>query len=86
MQGVNIGNFARAESDVAIMKIYDAAGSGAWLHNGAPTPIDNQPAIRMNRDTLYSSVVLDLSEPATVVLPDTGGRYQSLQVINQESR
>jgi hypothetical protein len=38
----------------------------------------------MNRDTLYSTVVLDLSEPATIVMPDTGGRYQSLHVINQD--
>jgi len=40
--------------------------------------------IRMNRDTLYSSAVLDLSKPATVIMPETGGRYQSLQVINQD--
>ncbi len=26
----------------------------------------------------------DPSEPATVVMPDTDGRYQSLQVINQD--
>ncbi|MDH4104343.1 MAG: DUF1254 domain-containing protein [Thermoleophilia bacterium] len=69
---------------MAIKKVYDAAGLGAWLHFRVPTPIGNQPVIRMNRDTLYSAVVLDLSQPATVVLPDTGGRYQSLQVINQD--
>ena len=31
-----------------------------------------------------SGAVLDLSEPATVVMPETGGRYQSLEVINQD--
>ena len=82
---VNISNFARAESDVAIRKTYDATGGfGRWFHFRAPTPIDNQPVIRMNRDTLYSSAVLDLGEPATVVMPDTDGRYQSLHVINQD--
>jgi hypothetical protein len=85
MQDVNVANFARAESDVAIEKTYDTAGGfGRWFHLRAPTPIDNQPVIRMNRDTLYSSAVLDLSESATVVMPDTDGRYQSLQVINQD--
>ena len=85
MQDVNIGNFAGAESDVAIRKLYDAAGGfGRWFHFRNPTPIENQPVIRMNRDTLYSSAVLDLSEPATVVMPETGGRYQSLHVINQD--
>ena len=28
--------------------------------------------------------MLDLSEPATVIMPETGGRYQSLHVINQD--
>lgn len=84
MRDVNIVNFARAESDVAIKKLFDLAGLGTWLHNRAPTSIDNQPVIRMNCDTLYSGALLDLREPATVVLPDTGGRYQSLQVINQD--
>jgi hypothetical protein len=84
MKDVNVTNFTRAETDVAIKKIYDMVGLGNWLHLRAPTPIDQQKVIRMNRDTLYSSAVLDLSEPATVIMPETGGRYQSLQVINQD--
>jgi hypothetical protein len=84
MKDVNVTNFARAESDVAIKKVYDIVGLGTWLHFRAPTPIDQQKVIRMNRDTLYSSAVLDLSKPATVIMPETGGRYQSLHVINQD--
>ncbi len=84
MKDVNVSNFARAESDVAIKKIYDMIGLNTWFHLRAPTPIDQQKVIRMNRDTLYSTVVLDLSEPATVTMPETGGRYQSLHVINQD--
>lgn len=84
MEVVNVSNFARAESDVAIKKVYDAVGFGTWFHLRAPTPIDQQTVIRMNRDTLYSAVVLDLSEPATVIMPETGGRYQSLHVISQD--
>lgn len=84
MKDVNVTNFARAESDIAIKKIYDMVGLGTWFHHRALTPIDQQTVIRMNRDTLYSGAVLDLSEPATVIMPETGGRYQSLQVINQD--
>ena len=84
MKDVNVTNFTRAESDVAIRKMYDMVGLNNWFHLRAPTPIDQQKVIRMNRDTLYSSAVLDLSEPATVIMPETGGRYQSLQVINQD--
>ena len=84
MKDVNVSNFVRAESDVAIKKIYDIVGLGTWIHNRVPTPIDDQKVIRMNRDTLYSAVVLDLSEPATVIMPEAGGRYQSLHIINQD--
>jgi hypothetical protein len=84
MQDVNVSNFVRAESDVAIKKIYSIAGLNTWFHNRAPTSIDQQNVIRMNRDTLYSAAVLDLSKPAIVIMPETGGRYQSLEVINQD--
>ena len=84
MKDVNVANYSRAETDVAIKKIYDMVGLGTWFHLRAPTPIDQQEVIRMNRDTLYSAALLDLSEPATVILPETGGRYQSLHVINQD--
>ena len=81
---VTADNFPRVESDLAIKKIYDQVGFCKILHNYAPTPIEEQKIIRMNRDTLYSFAVVDLSEPATVTLPETDGRYMSLHVINQD--
>ena len=83
---VTIDTFVRAETDTAIRKGFNQGGRvlGKFVHSRVPTPIDNQPVIRMNRDTLYSGAILDLSKPATVTLPDTGGRYMSLQVINQD--
>ena len=38
----------------------------------------------MNRDTLYSSAVVDISEGATLTLPDTAGRYLSAMVVNRD--
>jgi len=78
LKNVNVANFTRAETDVAIKKIYDMVGMGNWVHLRAQTPIDQQTVIRMNRDTLYSAAVVDLSEPVTVIMPETGERYQSL--------
>ena len=40
--------------------------------------------MRINFDTIYSWVVLDLTEPATIVMPDVGGRYQTAWVISEE--
>ena len=38
----------------------------------------------MNRDTIYSGGMFDLSEPVTITLPAGDGRFQSMQVINQD--
>jgi hypothetical protein len=82
---VTIDTYVRAESDTAIRNIYNQAGGlGKFLHLRAPTPLDNQPVIRMNRDTLYSGAAVDLSTPVTVILPDTGGRYMTLHVVSQD--
>jgi len=81
---VTVENFVRAESDTAIRKVVGAHGFGTFFHIRAPVSVDDQPVIRMNRDTLYSTAVLDLSKPATVTLPEGDGRYQSLHVINQD--
>ena len=84
-EAVTVKTVARAETDIAIQRMYDLTGGfGILYHLRTPTPIDQQPVIRMNRDALYSSVVFDLSKPATITMPETNGRYQSLQVINQD--
>ena len=55
-----------------------------FYHFREPTPVDNQPTIRMNRDTLYSTAVVDISEGATLTLPDVGERYMSAMIVNQD--
>ncbi len=83
---VNVANFVRAESDHMFRQNLAAfdAKVGELFHLRAPTTPDNQTVIRMNQDTLYSAVILDLSKPVTVTLPDLGGRYQSMHVVNQD--
>ena len=38
----------------------------------------------MNRDTLYSGAVVDISAGATIIIPDAGRRYVSVMIINQD--
>jgi hypothetical protein len=78
-------NFVRAESDRYFGAVVERGGFGKFEHNRAPTPIDQQTVIRMNRDTLYSAGVFDLDAgPVTVTLPDTGKRFMSLQLIDED--
>jgi len=61
-----------------------AGGINQWDHLRAPTALDEQTVIRMNRDTLYSMIVVDISQGATLTVPDAGDRYLSVMVINQD--
>jgi para-nitrobenzyl esterase len=47
--------------------------------------IDHQTVVRMNRDTIYSNGIFDMDAgPVNVSLPDTGKRFMSMQVVNQD--
>jgi hypothetical protein len=61
-----------------------AGGVNRWRHIRVPNPVDTQPVVRMNRDTLYSSALVDLAGGATLTIPDAGERYLSVMVVNQD--
>jgi hypothetical protein len=83
---VTVDNFIRAESDLYLGSAMKEAGRiGKFGHHRTAMPIDKQTVIRANRDTLYSTAVIDLDTgPVTVTLPDAGKRFMSMQVINQD--
>ncbi len=78
-------NFVRAETDRMFAALQtDAGGVNAFLHHRAPAPLDHQTVIRMNRDTLYSLAIVDISQGATLTVPDSGGRYMSVMIVNED--
>jgi hypothetical protein len=79
-------NFLRAESDLYFTNMaLRNDGFGKFFHKREVAPIDHQDVIRENRDTLYSAAVFDLEAgPVAVSLPDSGGRFMSLQVIDED--
>ena len=81
---VTVDNFVRAETDMTFARYVKQGAFGKFLHIRQPTPIDKQDVIRMNRDTLYSAGVFDLTVPITISKPDSAGRFQSMMVINQD--
>ena len=88
---VNAANFVRAESDTMLQRSFATMNMitpgtqiGQLAHIPEPFPLDRQPVIRMNRDTLYSSALIDLSKPVTITLPEIGGRYQSIHIVSQD--
>jgi hypothetical protein len=83
---VTVENFPRAESDVYFASpIKQAGGIGRFYHYRETMPIAEQTVVRANRDTLYSAAIFDLDAgPVTITLPDSGKRFMSMQVINED--
>ena len=84
VETVTIDNYAVAETHTYMQDFVDEAGIGNIIHSRQPTPIGEQNILRMNRDTLYSFAVIDLTKPVKITKPDTSERFQSLQIINEE--
>ena len=82
---VNVDNFVRAETSGQFDRILQMTeGINQFVHLRGPTPLDKQNVIRMNRDTLYSAAIVDISNGATLTVPDAGGRYLSIMVVNED--
>ena len=63
-----------------------AGGVNQFDHARTVPSLENQPVIRMNRDTLYSMAIVDTTGGATVTLPETNGRYISLMYLDENHR
>jgi len=84
-------NYGLAESEIIfadyVDKIAAATGTngvGEWLQVREGADPKDRTIMRINFDTLYSFMILDLTEPATLTLPDVDGRYQSAWLITDE--
>lgn len=82
---VSVDNFIRAATEIEMGKYLGMSGGvNRLFHIRQPTRIDQQPTIRMNRDTLYSMAVIDISEGATLTIPETGDRCVTAMIVNQD--
>lgn len=82
---VNVDNFARAETDRMFADLQrEGGGVNRFAHNREPASVDNQAVIRLNRDTLYSFAIVDITGGATVTVPEHGERYVSVMIVNED--
>jgi hypothetical protein len=84
-------NYALAESEIIISDyvariaaVTGTNGMGEWLHLRKGADPKDRAIMRINFDTVYSLVILDLTEPAILTMPETDGRYQSAWIITDE--
>jgi hypothetical protein len=82
---VTVYDYARAETDLQFKGYAERFNAfGKFAHGRQHYPVDNQVTHSGNRDTIYSFGVFDLTTPLTVTLPDSGDRYMSLMVLNED--
>lgn len=83
---VTAESYVRAEVDGRFMLFQQRAGAvNEFYLIPRPVPLDEQPVVRMNRDTLYGGAVVDTEEGARVFVPESpDGRYLSLFVIDND--
>lgn len=75
------------ETSHQMLKNQDLVGINQLLHKRELTPTDNQPVVRMNRDTYYSFAVVDVSKGATITMPEIPeGKYMSVQPVTEDHR
>ena len=74
----------RCSSPTYFESYVELGGLGTFYHYRTPVPVDEQVVQYENRDVLPSVGIFDLAEPVTITKPHTGGRYQSMHVVNQD--
>lgn len=83
---VNADNYARAEAAFQFEGMLKRSGGiNKLTHVRQPIPLDRQRNMQMNRDTIYSSAVVDISNGAKVSFPASGNRYMSIAIINEDN-
>ncbi len=84
---VTAATYPKDETSHQILKNQDLVGVNNLLHKRQLTPTDEQPVVRMNRDTYYSFAVVDVSKGATITIPTLPeGKYVSVQPITEDHR
>lgn len=75
------------ETSRQILTGQSKVGVNKFDHGRELTPTDDQPVVRMNRDTYYSMAVVDVSKGANIVMPEIPeGKYMSVQPVTEDHR
>jgi hypothetical protein len=82
---VDKSNYKVAESDIAFSNITKFAAVNKFFHFPVGKfDLDNQTVVRMNQDTTYSAAIVNVSEGASITLPESNGRYMSVMVVQND--
>ena len=79
--------YPRDETSRQLLKKQDLVGVNTFIHLNQLTPTNDQPIVRMNRDTYYSMAFIDVSKGASITMPEIpAGKYMSIQPVTEDHR
>lgn len=73
-----------SETDFNIKRSLAKAPVNEWAHQDDVSTVATQQVIRENQDVIYSSAVVDVSEGATIAVPD-GRTYHIIEIIDMQN-
>ncbi|MEK9623588.1 MAG: DUF1254 domain-containing protein, partial [Halieaceae bacterium] len=80
-------NYPTLETSRQLLIAQSRAAVNQIAHNRKLTPTDDQPVVRMNRDTYYGFAVVDVSAGASITIPPIPeGKYVSVQPVTMDHR
>ncbi len=82
---VTEANYVEAEVDITFSAIVREVGSNKFRHDRTLIPLDKQPAVTMNRDTIYSFGIYHAPKGTRITLPKSkDDRYQSAMILQTD--
>jgi len=84
---VTAETYPTVETSRQLLMKQDAVGVNAFVHRRELSPTDKQNIVRENRDTYYSFAVVNVSEGASVTIPDIPeSKYVSVMPLTEDQR
>jgi hypothetical protein len=84
---VTEATYPTSETSHQMLKNQELVGINKLLHKRKLAPTENQPIVRMNRDTYYSFAIVNVSKGAAITMPEiTEGKYMSVQPVTEDHR
>jgi hypothetical protein len=85
LEKVTPENYAFAEVDITFKNIVDEVGSNKFRHDRNLIPLDKQPAVTMNRNTIYSFGIFYAPKGTKLTLPKSkDDRYMSAMILQND--
>jgi len=82
---VTSNNYVEAAVDISFASISTESGVNKFRHDRSVIPLDKQPAVTMNRDTVYSFGIFHVPNGTTITLPKSkDNRYQSAMILQSD--